>query len=181
MHLTEETAPSVSGRAPELERRVAAPLAEGIVAGLAAGVPQVLFAQIAGHLLDVPRERADIGPRFMQRLAQSFGTSLPEPLPWLLATAFHFGYAAGWGGLYGALRGQPRLSPVALTPLLATAIYTAAFSPWGAATKTRTERHPKHRHLHETLLHCIAAGSFSLATAVAFEWLRKRRRPGTPT
>ena len=71
---------------------------QGMGAGLFAGIPQVLTTQVEAWLLGLARERADIGPRFVQRLARRLGESFPTSLKWALAAAFHFGYAAWWGG-----------------------------------------------------------------------------------
>jgi hypothetical protein len=57
---------------------------------------------------------------------------------------------------------------------LAAVIYGLAFSRWGAATQTATERPPHRRSHQETLLHLTAATSFSLTAAVSYEWLRRR-------
>src|SRR4051795_8300013 len=77
----------------------------GIVAGLIAGIPQVLVTQIETAAFGLPREQADIGPRFVRRLAERIvGEAMAEPMHWLLATLFHFGYAAQWGALYAILQ-----------------------------------------------------------------------------
>jgi hypothetical protein len=150
-------------------------LARGIAAGLIAGVPQVLLTQVESTAFGLPREQADIGPRFVRRLAQrGLGTSLSEPTHWLLATLFHFGYAAQWGALYALLHETRPTPPLVGGPLLAALIYALAFSPWGAATQTGTERPPERRSNRETLLHWTAALSFSLTTAYAYRWLRRR-------
>jgi len=150
-------------------------LTRGIVAGLIAGVPQVVLTQIETGVFGIPREQADIGPRFVRRLAQRvLGTSLPEPIHWVLATLFHFGYAAQWGALYAGLHTYRPTPPLVGGPLLAAVIYALAFSRWGAATQTGTERHPKRRSMRETLLHWTAALSFGLTTAYVYEWLRRR-------
>jgi hypothetical protein len=145
----------------------------GIVAGLIAGIPQVLVTQIETAAFGLPREQADIGPRFVRRLAQRvMGESLSEPAHWLLATLFHFGYAAQWGVLYALLQEWRQTPPLMGGPMLASLIYTLAFSPWGAATQTGTERPPERRSNRETLLHWTAALSFSLTTAYVYTWLR---------
>ncbi len=154
--------------------RLRSQLGKGVLAGLMAGVPQVVLTQIEAGLSDQPRSRADIGPRFVQRVAQQLGTSLSPPLQWLFATAFHFGYAAQWGATYVLLRERGHTPPLAGGLLLAAVIYAAAFSRWGAATQTRTERPPHRRSHRETLVHAIAATSFSLSTAYLYEWLRPR-------
>jgi hypothetical protein len=155
--------------------RPARTIARGIVAGLIAGVPQVVLTQVEATVLDLPREQADIGPRFVRRLAQRvLGESLSEPTHWLLATLFHFGYAAQWGALYALLHEYRPTPPLVGGPLLAALIYALAFSPWGAATQTGTERPPERRSNRETLVHWTAALSFSLTTAYAYRWLRRR-------
>ena len=150
----------------------------GVAAGVIAGIPQVVLTQIEGGFFDVPRERADIGPRFVRRLAQRFtGTTPSSPTEWLLATLFHFGYAAQWGALYALLQEWRPTSPLVGGSMLAGLIYALAFSPWGAATQTGTERPPSQRRIRETLMHWTAALSFSLTTAYVYEWLRRKDRP----
>ena len=78
-------------------------VAKGVIAGLVAGIPQVLLVQIETQFFDLPREQADIGPRFVRRVAQRLGTSFSEPTHWLLATVFHFGYAAQWGSVFALM------------------------------------------------------------------------------
>ena len=56
--------------------------------------------------------------------------------------------------------------------MLAALIYALAFSPWGAATQTGTERTTGRRTNRETLMHWTAALSFSLTTAYVYRWLR---------
>jgi hypothetical protein len=149
---------------------------KGVVAGLIAGIPQVLVTQIGTQVFDLDREDADIGPRFVQRLAQQVGTSLPAPVQWLLATIFHFGYAAQWGTVYALMHEFRPTPPLVNGPLLAAVIYALAFSPWGAATQTGTERPPEQRSNRETLMHWTAALSFSLTTAYVYRLLRGRSR-----
>ena len=115
----------------------------GAGAGLFAGIPQVLLTQAEARLLGLPPRRADIGPRFVQQLAQRLGHSLPATLQWLLAASFHFGYAAWWGALYGLTQQVRPIQPLVGAPLLAALIYTVAFSPWGAATQAGAERPPE--------------------------------------
>ena len=152
--------------------------ARGVAAGLIAGVPQVVLTQIEAGFFDVPRERADIGPRFVRRVAQRFtGTTPSSPTEWLLATVFHFGYAAQWGALYALVQAWRPTPPLVGGSMLAGLIYALAFSPWGAATQTGTERRPARREIRETILHWTAALSFSLTTAYVYEWLRRTRTP----
>jgi hypothetical protein len=153
-------------------------VAKGVLAGLIAGVPQVALSQIMTGPLGLPREQADIGPRFVRRLTQRFaGTTPSSPTQWIVATLFHFGYAAQWGAVYALSQQWRRTSPLVGAPMLAALIYALAFSSWGAATQTGTERHPRRRSLRETLMLWTAALSFSLATAYAYEWLRRRQQP----
>jgi len=153
----------------------------GVAVGLIAGIPQVVLTQVEAAFFDVPRERADIGPRFVRRVAQRFTGATPSsPTEWLLATLFHFGYAAQWGTLYALAQAWRPTPPLVGGSMLAGLIYALAFSPWGAATQTGTERHPARRDVRETILHATAALSFSLTTAYLYEWLRRRREVPTP-
>lgn len=161
---------------PETIATTALTVTRGVSAGWIAGIPQVLVAQIAGHLLGI-RERADIGPRFVRRAAEHAGQPLSPPMHWLLGGVFHFEYAAGWGAVYalavepiGARRVPPLLSGV----LLGGAIYASAFSPLGAATRTGAERQTQHRSPGETMLHCASAWSFALTASLTYRWLRER-------
>jgi|SRR5579872_5698747 len=144
------------------------PIVTGILAGLVAGVPQVVLTQIEAWLMPVPRSHADIGPRFVQRLTERFDTHLEEEHHWLLASVFHFGYSACWGALYALLQRWRPAQPHVGGPLLAALIYALAFSPWGAATQTGAERDPEERRTSETLLHWTAALSFSLTLAYLY-------------
>jgi hypothetical protein len=152
-------------------------LAKGVTAGVIAGVPQVALTQIEAGLFGLPREQADIGPRFVRRLTQRIvGSSPSPPLEWLLATLFHFGYAAQWGAVYALTQAWRPTPPLVGGPMLAALIYALAFSPWGAATQTGTERPPERRPTRETLMHWTAALSFSLTTAYVYDWLRRRSK-----
>lgn len=98
------------------------------------------------------------------------------------AGGFHFAYAAGWGLFYALVQQYRPAKPHVGGPLLAILIYTLAFSPWGAATQSRTERPTHARPVRETLLHWTAALSFSLTLAYVFEHARHWLRPGiSPT
>lgn len=146
----------------------------GVAAGWIAGIPQVLVAQVLAHLLGIG-ERADIGPRFIRRAAEHTGRPLSKPMHWVLGGVFHFEFAAGWGTLY-ALTVEPigthRVPPLLGGALLGGAIYTAAFSPLGAATRTGAERQTEQRSTGETALHWSSALSFALTTSFVYRWLR---------
>ena len=79
-------------------------LIKGALAGLVAGVPQVLLTQAEARLLGLPGRQADIGPRFVHRVGERLDTPPKHNERWLLAGLFHFGYAAGWGVLYALLQ-----------------------------------------------------------------------------
>lgn len=151
-------------------------LLTGTLAGLIAGIPQVLLTQLVAVLVpSSARPSADIGPRFVQRLGERLNADLEDEHHWLLAGAFHFGYAAWWGCCYASLQRWRPAQPHVGGPLLAALIYTLAFSPWGAATQTGTEQPVQRRPTRETLLHWTAALSFSLTLAYLYDLLRRPR------
>ncbi len=153
-------------------------LLTGLITGLVAGIPQVVLTQIEAWLLPMPRSYADIGPRFVARLGEHADLDLEREHHWLLSAAFHFGYAAWWGILYATLQRWRPAQPHIGGPLMAALIYTLAFSPWGAATQTGTERPVQHRPTRETLLHWTAALSFSLTLAYLYDRLERPTRHG---
>lgn len=152
---------------PSVARRVV----NGVMAGLAAGVPQVLLTQAEARALGMRGSQADIGPRFVHRVSRRLDTRPRTHEQWLLAGGFHFLYSAGWGMLYALLQQWRPSQPHVAGPLLGALIYAMAFSPWGAATQTGTERPVASRPTRETLLHWTAALSFSLTLAYLFERL----------
>lgn len=148
----------------------------GVSAGWMAAIPQVLVAQAMGRLLGI-RERADIGPRFVRRAVEHAGHPLSPLMQWVLGGVFHVEYAAGWGIPYAfAIEplGARRVPPLLSGALLGGIVYTTAFSPFGAATRTGAEREPHRCSAGETALHCTAALSFALTTAYSYRWLRAR-------
>lgn len=151
-------------------------LARGAATGLVAGVPQVLLTQAQARLLGVSEERADIGPRFVDRVSRQTSAPLGQAEQWLLAGAFHFGYAAWWGVLYAGLQRWRPAQPHVGGPLLASLIYALAFSPWGVATRSGTERPAETRPTQESILHWTAALSFSLSLAYLFERFGEQQR-----
>lgn len=147
-------------------------IGRGVIAGLVAGIPQVLVVQVVEKVLGLPSEKADIGPRFVERLARKLGTRLDAVPTWSLAALFHFGYSAWWGALYGLVDRWLRPPPILAGPALGAIIYLAAFSRWGGATQTETETHPDRRPLRESILHLSAVLSFSLTCAYGCRLLR---------
>ena len=143
-------------------------LVNGAAAGLAAGIPQVLLTQAEARLLGLPGSQADIGPRFVQRVAERLDTRPRRHERWLLAGGFHFGYAVAWGLVYALVQRWRPAQPHVGGPLLAALIYALSFSPWGVATQTGTERPVETRPTRETLLHWTAALSFSLTLAYLY-------------
>lgn len=161
---------------PKVIANLTLTVTRGVTAGWIAGIPQVLVAQAVAHLLGI-RERADIGPRFVRRAAEHAGRPLSTPMHWLLGGVFHFEYAASWGALYALIVepiGARRVPSLLGGALLGGAVYTAAFSPLGAATRTGTERETEQRSAGETIVHCLAALSFALTASFAYRWLRER-------
>ncbi|HEX6512937.1 MAG TPA: hypothetical protein VF157_11590 [Chloroflexota bacterium] len=149
-------------------------VAIGALAGLMASVPQVLVTQAVEKLLGLPPRHADIGPRFVQRLAERLEAPLSPAGHWLLAGVFHFAYAAAWGALYGAVQRRVHVPASAGGVTMAVTIYTLAFSRLGAATQAGSEPHPERRRRREFALHWTPALTFSLLTAYGYEWLRRR-------
>ena len=148
----------------------------GVIAGLLAGIPQVVLAQAAGFAMG-RRDQADIGPRFIEHAEQHTARSLSVPMRWALAAVFHFEYAAGWGVAYALIveaAGWRRVPPWLGGGLLTAVVYTAAFSAVGGATQTGTERPPERRDWRDTVVHCTAAGGFAFSTAYLYHWLRER-------
>ena len=143
-------------------------LAKGVLAGILAGIPQVLLSQAEARLLPVSTEQADIGPRFIRRVSEQTDAPMGPVQHWALAGLFHFGYAAAWGGLYALLQRWRPAQPHVGGPLLGALIYTLAFSPWGAATQTDTEHPVESRPAYDTVLHWTAALSFSLCLAYLY-------------
>ncbi len=155
--------------------RFGSAIVRGIVAGLVAGIPQVLLVQVETRLLGLPDQHADIGPRFVQQLGRRLGSDPSQPMQWTFAAIFHFAYATWWGTVYAVFEEWRPAKPHVAGPLLGSLIYALAFSPWGGATQTGTVRSTEERPLQESLVHWTAALSFSLTTAYVYEWLRRRR------
>lgn len=151
-------------------------LAIGVAAGLFAGVPQVLAAQVVGGMVG-KRKEADVGPRFVQRVGQKLGKRPSRPERWWLAGAFHFSYSAGWGIAYSTaceVAGARRMSPALSGGLLGAVIYSVAFSRLGAGTLVGAERHPDRREERDWAVQLTSAFSFALILAYTYRWWRGR-------
>ena len=157
-----------------------AAIARGAAAGLFAGIPQVLIVQAVERPLGLPREKADIGPRFVKRITERLGDPLHPAAQWGLAALFHFGYSAAWGALYGLADQLLRPPPALAGAAMGAVIWTAAFSHWGAGTQTGTEPDPGRRGWRDDVLHWTAALSFSLTTALTCAWLRRSASSAPP-
>jgi ribose/xylose/arabinose/galactoside ABC-type transport system permease subunit len=152
-------------------------IARGVTAGLFAGVPQVLFVQVLEKVLGLRDDRADIGPRFVGRLARQFGSSAPASVRWIVAALFHFAYSATWGALYGLVDRWFRPPAVVSAGGLTGLIYLLAFSSVGGGTKTKTEPPPEQRGPRDWIHILSAPISYTVSLALAYEWLRARSVP----
>jgi hypothetical protein len=144
------------------------PIKRGIEAGLIASVPQVLLAKTEEWLLMPPGEDADLGPRFVERLAQLQGERVCEDTKWLAASAFHFGYAIFWGAAYALAYRRWQPHPLLGGTALGTLIYAITFPHWGGAVLMGTERPPHRRSWRQELVLATAAMSFGLGTALLY-------------
>ena len=66
-------------------RKLESAVLYGAAAGMLAGIPQVLVTQAQVRVLGLPDGHADIGPRFVQRVAEDLGESPSRPLRWTMA------------------------------------------------------------------------------------------------
>jgi hypothetical protein len=154
----------------------------GALAGLVAAAAQVAVGKAEEVLLLPPGEDSDIAPRFVERLAEHAGKSLPDSWRWALGTLFHFGYGTSWGALYALLEGWLAARRRAPPPLLGGAalgavLYALAFSRLGMAVQTGTERPPARRPAAKTAVAWAVALTFGLVTATLTARLRPVRRP----
>jgi len=63
-----------------------AAIARGVAAGLFAGIPRVLIAPATEKPLDLPSEKADIGPGFVRWVAEHLNEPLPTAALWFNLT-----------------------------------------------------------------------------------------------
>jgi hypothetical protein len=144
------------------------PLKRGLEAGLIASVPQVLLAKAEERALLRRGEDADIGPRFVERLARVAGLRLREDTKWLAASAFHFGYATFWGTAYALAYRRWRPHPLLGGAVLGGLIYGITFPHWGGAVLTGAEPPPHRRSWRQELVLATAALSFGFVTALLY-------------
>ncbi len=144
------------------------PLKRGIEAGLLASVPQVLLPKLEERLLLRRNEDANLGPRFIERLARMAGRPLREDTKWLAASTFHFGYATAWGALYALAHRRWRPHPALGGAALGALIYAITFPHWGGAVLTGTERPPHLRSWRVELVLATAALTFGFGTALLY-------------
>jgi hypothetical protein len=148
----------------------------GALAGLVAATAQVAVGKAEEVLLLPPGEDSNIAPRFVERLAEHAGESLPDSWRWMLGTLFHYGYGASWGALYALLDGwlaaRHRPPPPLLGgSLLGAVLYALAFGPLGMAVQTGTERPPERRPAAKTAVAWSVALTFGLVAAtLAARW-----------
>src|SRR5436309_743853 len=113
---------------PTNQQSLAELATEGAAAGLLGGVVQVVVGLVLDKLFLPPRHDNNIAPRLVTRLFQRGGQEPHVVRDWALGTLFHFGYAVGWGGLFGVARGRTSLPSGAVGGLIGLAIYVLAFS-----------------------------------------------------
>jgi len=164
-----------------MTRRRLESLRLGVEAALVASVPQVLLSKLEEKLFLPPGEDADLGPRFVERLAARARRPLPEDVKWLAASAFHFGYAALWGALYALAYERRPVHPLAGGLLLAGVIYAITFTPWGGAVQSGAEMPPRQRSRRKEAVLVTAPLTFGLGTALGYgrgprPWYRSWRR-----
>jgi len=144
------------------------PIKRGIEAAVVASIPQVLLPKLEERLVMPRHEDADLGPRFIERVAQLAGLRLREDTKWLAASAFHFGYAVFWGGAYALAYQRWRPHPVVGGAALSTLIYAITFPHWGGAVLTGTESPPHRRSWRQELVLATAALTFGFGTALLY-------------
>lgn len=150
-----------------MRRSTLSVLRRGVEAAMVASVPQVLIAKLEEHLF-LDGESADLGLHLIEALGRRFRRRVPEDLKWLAASAFHFGYAAAWGGAYALLYERKPVSPLLGGLLLGGVIYGVTFPPWGGAVLLGSEEPPKRRSARMELVMSSAAFTFGFGTALLY-------------
>jgi hypothetical protein len=154
-------------------------LRRGALAGAAGGVVQVVIGLLLDRWLLPPGQHNNIAPRLIKRLFERRGQPRQARRDWALGTLFHFGYAVGWGAVFGLVRQASGLPSWLLGLLMGAVIYLLAFSRIGAGTRTGTEPRPERRSLRKQLSLVGVAWGFALGTAALYDRLagRPERQP----
>lgn len=139
-----------------------------VEAAVLASVPQVVVPKIEERLFLPQHESADLGPHFIEALADRASTRLPEDTKWLAASAFHFGYAALWGLLYAAAHERWRFPPWAGGLTMAAVIHLMTFPRWGAAVLVGAEPPPERRSWRYEIVLASAPLIFGIGTALLY-------------
>jgi hypothetical protein len=130
---------------------------------------------MVGGVLDrmlLPRGHDNnIAPRLINRVARKTGHHSPAALDWLLGTAFHLAYGISWGIAFGLVRRWSPLPSLPLAGLFGGAIYIGAFSRFGAATQTGTERKPRDRPWQKHVSLVSVALTYALCLGVLYDRL----------
>ena len=158
-----------------MEQRTLAVLRRGVESAIVASVPQVILPKLEEWLLLHEDESADLGPRFIEALADKAQRPLPEDVKWLGAAAFHFGYATFWGVAYALVQDRLRVRPWVGGLALATLIHLITFPSWGGAVVSGAEDHPRERPWRMELVFATAPLVFGLGTALLYGDGPKRR------
>jgi len=151
-----------------MKQRTLHVLHRGVESAVIASVPQVLIPKIEERLFLSPKESADLGPRFIEALAQRAEKPLPEDVKWIAASGFHFGYAALWGGLYGLIQEKWQVRPWIGGVALGAFIHLITFPRWGGAVLTGTEKKPEQRSWRKEVVLASAPLVFGLGTALLY-------------
>lgn len=160
-----------------IENRKLAVLRRGIESALIASVPQVILPKIEEKLFLRGRESADLGPLFVDALAKKVGKRLPEDMKWLGASAFHFGYAVFWGGLYGLVQEKTKVNPWVGGFGMAAFIHLITFPRWGGAVVVGAVDEPRERPWRMEAVLATAPLVFGLGTALLYG---RGPKPGAP-
>ncbi len=151
-----------------MANRTASVLHRGVESAILASVPQVIVPKIEERILLRRNGAADLGPHFVEALARRARQHLSEDTKWLAASAFHFGYAAAWGSLYGLARERWPVRPWIGGLAMAALIHAITFPRWGGAVLSGSEPHPRHRDWRLELVYLTAPLIFGLGTALLY-------------